>query len=1210
MADEIGELGLGINPIIRVDKIKAQATQLRTTMQNMLDGNVGRGLDRRLQSIQLKMADVLEKSKRLGAEIVKTEGDIESALTRRDSIEERLNANESQYQRLLSALKEYESQAKRSLKGGFIAPGDTIEKAQELRNQMADLEAEHDIILKQYEEADKEVEKLYQTHGKLVDQQETLNNKSRIYVDTLQQATQQDGLDKQADGAKQLNQDVRDVNRSMMGITGTLRGITRLLPGVSARGVMGVSMLVRGVTRLSTLTREDLVKAIGVVRGALSKLFAMILSNPIVAVIAAIVAAVVILVKQIKKAVEQTKKELEALGKFALKLFQNVAKGAGKLLLTVTKGFMGLGTTVIKGIINGVQLLITKLRSLQGVITENLKSMAQWNEGNNAVNRALSNLTSSLAYVKGALAAAFAPILTVVEPALTSLIDKLAEAINMIGLFIAKLTGATSYQRAIRQQKDFAKSLDGVGKSANSAKQKLADYDKLSVISQDSGGGAGAGAVDWEEITLQDMELPDWLQDLYELGTSVGLAVRDFLNGIPWDTIQDGAKRAAQGISDFVNGILSVQGLGTSVGHTLAQLGNTFLGFANTLLTKIHFDRLGQQLGDAFSAIFSEFHFDEFGDLFSNALNDLATFVENFFRTISGTDVGEAISVFLQHALGNLNWNTIKSGVQLMVEDLVQMLNSLITPENFALIGHTIAETFNTLFLAVGEFVKGAKWKEWGVSIATGIRTLFEEFDAKNAGTTISELALGLLDMLSSAIDELFKDDTIINKIADFFGSIQWDKIGEKVKEISEKLRPVLTKLWNTLADSGVIDDIIDLFVTILNEKKTWEKLFGRIKFNLIWKTLVEKIKQSNFGETIKEGFDLFKLAGEFFDKLKEDFANKDWGQIGLDLLNGIVAGLLGFADIVTSPFQALFDWIWEGICGIFEIHSPSKVMESVGENIILGILEGFGLVDFVGKVQEWWDTSVAPWFTFERWAELGENMRLAMTEKTNALKENLSTTWTNIKENIGTKVTQLKENISTKWDTMKTDVSTKTDSLKTNLTTKFTNLKTTLATTFEGIRTNFVNVWERIKEGIKSPINGILGFIESLVNGIINGINGMVDKLNELHIDVPSWAEKFVGGPSFGFNLSHLANVQLPRLAQGAVIPPNREFAAILGDQKSGTNIETPLDTMIQAFRQALAETGGTHEPVILQLNGKTVAQAVWDEEKKKYKQTGSLAY
>lgn len=58
-----------------------------------------------------------------------------------------------------------------------------------------------------------------------------------------------------------------------------------------------------------------------------------------------------------------------------------------------------------------------------------------------------------------------------------------------------------------------------------------------------------------------------------------------------------------------------------------------------------------------------------------------------------------------------------------------------------------------------------------------------------------------------------------------------------------------------------------------------------------------------------------------------------------------------------------------------------------------------------------------------------------------------------------------------------------------------------------------------------------------------------------------------------------------IPALARGAVIPPNREFLAVLGDQKNGTNIETPLATMVQAFRQALSDMGynGSSEAVLM---------------------------
>lgn len=74
------------------------------------------------------------------------------------------------------------------------------------------------------------------------------------------------------------------------------------------------------------------------------------------------------------------------------------------------------------------------------------------------------------------------------------------------------------------------------------------------------------------------------------------------------------------------------------------------------------------------------------------------------------------------------------------------------------------------------------------------------------------------------------------------------------------------------------------------------------------------------------------------------------------------------------------------------------------------------------------------------------------------------------------------------------------------------------------------------------------------------------------------------------------LPTAKLPRLAQGAVIPANREFLAVLGDQRSGTNIETPLDTMVQAFRQALREGGGGQRTVVLQLDGGELGRIMFD--------------
>lgn len=102
---------------------------------------------------------------------------------------------------------------------------------------------------------------------------------------------------------------------------------------------------------------------------------------------------------------------------------------------------------------------------------------------------------------------------------------------------------------------------------------------------------------------------------------------------------------------------------------------------------------------------------------------------------------------------------------------------------------------------------------------------------------------------------------------------------------------------------------------------------------------------------------------------------------------------------------------------------------------------------------------------------------------------------------------------------------------------------------------------------GFEGAINGIISMFESMINWIVNG-------LNKISIDVPDWVPG-IGGKKFGFNIPNakFGRVSIPRLAQGAVIPPNREFMAVLGDQRHGTNIEAPLETIQEAVAAVMAD-------------------------------------
>lgn len=76
--------------------------------------------------------------------------------------------------------------------------------------------------------------------------------------------------------------------------------------------------------------------------------------------------------------------------------------------------------------------------------------------------------------------------------------------------------------------------------------------------------------------------------------------------------------------------------------------------------------------------------------------------------------------------------------------------------------------------------------------------------------------------------------------------------------------------------------------------------------------------------------------------------------------------------------------------------------------------------------------------------------------------------------------------------------------------------------------------------------------------------------------------------------SLPSIAPASIPALARGAVIPPNREFLAVLGDQRSGTNIEAPLATIEQAVENVMSRFGGGNADIhiTVELDGKVVAR------------------
>lgn len=103
------------------------------------------------------------------------------------------------------------------------------------------------------------------------------------------------------------------------------------------------------------------------------------------------------------------------------------------------------------------------------------------------------------------------------------------------------------------------------------------------------------------------------------------------------------------------------------------------------------------------------------------------------------------------------------------------------------------------------------------------------------------------------------------------------------------------------------------------------------------------------------------------------------------------------------------------------------------------------------------------------------------------------------------------------------------------------------------------------------------------------------------------------VGGQKLGFNLSKINAPQIPQLATGAVIPANREFLAVLGDQKHGRNLEAPENLIRQIVREETASNTFGGEITIkipVEVDGRVLFELMKKLDLEQYKRTGKPSF
>lgn len=333
---------------------------------------------------------------------------------------------------------------------------------------------------------------------------------------------------------------------------------------------------------------------------------------------------------------------------------------------------------------------------------------------------------SALKQLQNALATAFEPIVNVVAPYITALINYLTTAANALAQFFSALTGSKTWTRATYNTQNYAASLDSAAGSAKKLKNELYGFDEITKQSDDDSGSSGSGgggggispgdmfteeAVNNQFADFANMVKDAWAKaDFTEIGEIVGNKLNDALSNIKWDKIKNTTKRIASSVATFLNGFIKSTDWNL-VGSTIAEGINTAVLGVYTLLTTFNWHGLGNAIATAMNGFINTTDFAMIGETVAagvkSAVGTWYSFVTTFDFSQLGTKISDSINGFFS-SMGKKNkdtgltgWEELGDSISHTIVGLEKTLKRALKSVKWEKIGE-----------AVYEFISNISWKE------------------------------------------------------------------------------------------------------------------------------------------------------------------------------------------------------------------------------------------------------------------------------------------------------------------------------------------------------------------------------------------------------------------------------------------------------------------------------------------------------------------
>ena len=536
-------------------------------------------------------------------------------------------------------------------------------------------------------------------------------------------------------------------------------------------------------------------------------------------------------------------------------------------------------------------------------------------------------------------------------------------------------------------------------------------------------------------------------------------------------------------------------------------------------------------------------------------------FLDEILQAIKDGDwygVGQLIGEKLRDSLNAIPWPDIQDKARAWATNIANCINGFIeVPGLWEAIGHTVAQGLNTALIFADTLMQGIHWDSLGAGLARGLTTAVAELDWPLLGRVLTDGMRAAILTLYSFVQTYTGWADLGNSIAACINSaianIPWMEAGLGLSGFVVGLLHTLIATVQGTDWTALGQNIVSMVSAI-----DWVGLFsamGTLAIDVLQAIngILDQVDWDAVGQKIMECIEAVDWAG-ILSQLGE-IINNNWplllAILGAALLPQISTFIL--STVLGTVLNALAVFIASvvasiGLWPLLLVAAVSVILAAIietlrkhGDDIRAGV-DKFGetIADIIRsageKIKEIWD---ALWLV----------VKLIGMQ----LWEDITQGWNDFWTNIGTALDSAAADIQQGWNDAWTAVS------------------------------DFVSdIWEGITDTIETAINGIIGLVNGMISAIVDGVNGVIGVLNGFGFDVPEWAQDKLGVERVGFNIDPITAPQIPYLAQGAVIPANHEFLAVLGDQTNGTNIEAPLATIQQALAEVMEAYTGQQDITI----------------------------